>query len=74
MNDPMRAVGTAAEVLGPAVDGLGGPLGVVGRAVGLGGDELDAGIPGWAWFGMGIVAGSIATYFLKDRVEAFIER
>lgn len=71
MRDPVRAARQAANVLGPAMDGVGGPLGLVGRAVGLGGDELDAGVPKWAWFGVGIVAGGIAMYFLRDRIAAF---
>lgn len=71
MSDPLRTAAQAANVLGPAMDGAGGPLGLVGRAVGLGADELDAGIPGWAWFGIGLVAGGIGMYFLADRVAAF---
>lgn len=74
MEDPFGTAVSAAQVIGPAMDGLGGPLGIVGRAVGLGGDELDAGVPGWAWFGVGIIAGMGAMYFLQPRVEAFIER
>lgn len=71
MRDPVRTAASAAEVLGPAMDGVGGPIGLVGRAVGLGADEIDAGIPGWGWFGVGVVAGGIAMYFLRDRLRAF---
>jgi len=74
VKDPLGSAATAAEILGPAMDGVGGPLGLVGRVAGLGADELDAGIPGWSWFLIGMVAGSAAMYFMKDRVEAFVER
>lgn len=67
----LRGAAQAAEILGPAMDGVGGPLGLVGRAVGMGPDEIDAGIPGWAWFGIGAVGGAIAMYFLRDRIAAF---
>lgn len=71
MTDAFRTARDAGAILGPAMDGVGGPLGLVGRAVGLGADEIDAGIPGWAWFGMGAVGGAIAMYFLRDRIAAF---
>lgn len=72
MIDNVRAAAAAAEALGPTMDSAGGPMGVVGRFAGLGADEVEAGVPKWAWFGVGIVAGGIAMYFLRPRVEAFI--
>lgn len=72
MMDNMRAAAAAADALGPTMDNVGGPMGIVGRAIGLGADEIDAGVPKWAWFGVGIVAGGIAMYFLRPRVEAFV--
>lgn len=47
----------------------GGPVGLAGRALGLGQDELEAGIPWWAWMGIGALAGGIVTYSLRDRIE-----
>jgi len=70
--DQMRGAAAAAGAMKPFLDRAGGPLGVVGRAVGLGSDEMDAGVPGWAWVGIGVVGGAIAMYFLRPRVEAFI--
>lgn len=70
MKDPLRTAGAAAEVLGPAMDEVGGPLGIVGRAIGLGADEIEAGVPGWAWLGIGVVAGGIGMYFLRDKLDA----
>ena len=72
MTDHIRGAAQAAEILGPAMDGAGGPLGIVGRMAGLGADEIEVGVPKWAWFGVGIVAGGIAMYFLRPRVEAFV--
>jgi hypothetical protein len=69
---PLDNAAKAAEVLGPAMDGVGGPLGLVGRAVGMGADEIDAGVPGWAWFGIGVIAGSAVMFFLQPRVQAFV--
>jgi hypothetical protein len=72
MKDPMRGAAGAAAVLGPMMDGSGGPLGVVGRSIGLGADEIEAGIPGWAWFGIGVISGGIAMYLLRDKAAAFV--
>ncbi len=71
MNRAAAAV-SVADALRPTVDSVGGPLGIVGRVIGMGGDELDAGVPKWAWLGLGVVAGGIAMYFLRPRVEAFV--
>ena len=73
-DDPLRHYASAAEAFAPMMDRAGGPLGLIGRAVGMGGDELAAGVPKWAWFGIGIMAGAAGMYFVKDRVEAFIDR
>jgi len=70
--DNMRAAAAAADAIGPAVSRVGGPLGIVGRIAGLGADELESGVPKWAWLGIGLVAGGIAMYFLRPRVEAFV--
>ena len=67
------AMATAADAA-RIVDELGGPFGVVGRIAGLGADEIQAGVPGWAWFGAGIVGGIAVGYYLHDRIEAFVER
>jgi len=63
-----------AQAAGPLVDAMGGPLGLVGRAVGLSPDELEAGIPGWAWAFTGVVAGAVIGYLLHDKIQAFRER
>jgi len=63
---------SVAEALGPTMDNVGGPMGIVGRVIGLGADEIEAGVPKWAWLGIDFVAGGIAMYFLRPRVEAFV--
>jgi hypothetical protein len=72
MTDHIRDAVQVAEVLGPTMQSAGGPLGLVGRLAGLGAEEVEAGVPKWAWFGVGIVAGGIAMYFLRPRIEAFV--
>ncbi len=62
----------AANAAQSVVTDLGGPLGMVGRLTGLGADELDAGIPGWAWLGIGVVVGGGLAYTLRDRIQKVI--
>ena len=62
----------AAHAAQSVVTDLGGPLGVVGRVAGMGGDELDAGIPGWAWLGIGLVVGAGVAYTFRDRLEKVV--
>jgi hypothetical protein len=69
--NPEQAMAYATQAHG-VLDGLGGPLGLVGRICGLGQDELESGIPGWAWFGMGVVAGGAAVYLMRDRIEKVV--
>lgn len=40
------------------------PLGLVGRLAGLSADEQRAGIPGYAWLGIGAGVGLLGGYFL----------
>lgn len=71
--DPEDAYRAAASIA-PHLGKLGGPLGLAGRLVGLGSDELEAGIPSWALLGVGVGVGAVAMYFLKDRVQAFVDQ
>jgi len=63
-----------AEAAGPLVDSMGGPLGVLGRAMGLSQEQIEAGIPGWAWAATGLLGGIVVGYLLHDKIEAFRER
>lgn len=50
------------------------PVRLVGRLAGLGSDELDAGIPTWAWvvmaFGTGVVVTAVWGDDIADRVSS----
>lgn len=62
----------AANAAQSVVTDLGGPLGMVGRLVGLGADELDEGIPNWAWFGIGLVVGAGVAYTFRERIQKVV--
>lgn len=55
-----------------AIGSIGGPVGFVGRAIGLGPDEMSAGVPGWAWFVLGAGLGVAAGIALRPHVEKWI--
>ena len=62
----------AANVARSLFDGLGGPMGVLGRFAGFGTDEIEAGVPGWAWASIGFLAGAAAAYALHPRIERVV--
>jgi len=68
-----EAAEKAARAVGSAVQDAGGPLGLVGRVVGFGEDEIRAGVPRWAWFGIGFVVGGVVMYSLHDKAKALVE-
>lgn len=68
----IRDAANLVEQSGPAITRLGGPLGIVGRVAGLGAPELEAGIPGWAWFGVGFVVGATVMYATRKHVARFM--
>ena len=60
----------AVSGLGSAAnEAVGGVRGALGRVVGLGADEMEAGVPGWAWFLIGVAAGVAAGYLAHDPVK-----
>lgn len=68
----LQGLGTTATAAQSVVTDLGGPLGLVGRVIGLGADELEDGIPGWAWFGVGVIAGAGLAYTFRGRIEKVV--
>lgn len=54
------------------VNRYGGPLGLAGKLVGLGRDELQAGIPGWAYFGLGCMAGGTVAFLLRGKLSRLV--
>jgi hypothetical protein len=55
-----------------AADRYGGPMGLAGKIVGLGVDEVKTGIPGWGWAGVGFVLGAVVAYALHDKIERLV--
>lgn len=51
----------------------GGPLGLAGKLVGIGKEEMEAGIPWWSWLGVGMLAGGILAYSFRGRLERLME-
>jgi hypothetical protein len=51
------------------LDRYGGPVGVLGRLIGLSSDEVEEGIPWWGWLGVGAILGGVATYAISDRLK-----
>lgn len=45
------------------------PKGFVGRVAGLGAYELRAGVPAWAWVGVGFVAGATVVWVWGGKVK-----
>lgn len=63
----------AAQQVKPMLQHVGGPLGLLGRAVGLGPEEVEAGVPWWAWMGVGVLLGGAAAYSLRHKLERIVE-
>lgn len=47
---------------------------VAKRLAGLGADEIDAGIPGWAYALIGLGAGAALTYVFRNKIEEVVGR
>jgi hypothetical protein len=65
---------TAAPHMRGAVNAMGGPKGMLGRAFGMGPDEMEVGVPWWAWLLIGGAAGGIAVWLTRERLERIAER
>lgn len=50
------------------------PLQLAGKLVGLGRAEVAAGVPKWAWFGVGVVFGATALWVYGDEVKRWMKR
>lgn len=59
----------AAEQAPQMLKRYGGPLGLAGKIIGLSSDEVESGLPWWAWAGCGAIAGGVLTYALRDKIE-----
>lgn len=50
------------------------PFALAGRIVGMGDAEMKAGIPKWAWCGIGIVAGVSVMWAFGDKIKSVAGR
>ncbi len=50
-------------------DHYGGPVGLAGKLIGLGQEELQAGVPWWSWLAVGALIGGVSTYHLRGKIE-----
>ena len=50
----------------------GGPMGIIGKVVGLGDDTIQNGLPWWGWAGLGIVGGVVLGYALRDPIHRVV--
>jgi len=50
----------------------GGPIGILGKVVGLGSDDLKTGIPWWGWASIGLVGGVVIGYSLRDKISKVV--
>jgi hypothetical protein len=63
----------AAQQVSPLLQRMGGPKGLLGRAIGLGPEEVKAGAPWWAWLGIGALLGGVTAYSLRHKLERITE-
>jgi hypothetical protein len=50
----------------------GGPMGIVGKIVGLSGEEIREGLPWWGWASIGLVGGAVLGYVLHDKISKVV--
>ena len=69
----MSPLEMAANQAPNLMQNYGGPVGLAGKLLGLGKEEIDAGVPWWSWLGVGIVVGGIITYASREKLERLLE-
>jgi hypothetical protein len=67
------AIAAAPHIRG-AINSIGGPKALVGRFLGFGAPEMEAGVPGWAWLVIGAAAGGIAVWMGREKIEHVLEK
>lgn len=63
----MHPVEMAAAQAIPVIKEM-GPLGLIGKVVGLGQEEIEEGIPWWGLMGAGFIAGGVVMYAFRDKL------
>lgn len=55
-----------------AANRYGGPVGLAGKLIGFGQAEIEAGVPKWSWFALGMISGGVVVYALRGRIERVV--
>lgn len=63
----------AAQQVPALMDRYGGPVGVIGKLVGLGQEEVEAGVPWWGWLGVGAITGGLLVFTFRNKLEQIVE-
>ncbi len=70
MDEELNDLTTVARGFEPFLRVTGeSPVRFAGRVMGLGTAEMDAGVPKWAWVGVGVVAGAVGMWFLAPALK-----
>lgn len=71
----LETLGKAYGALAPVLEKSGqSPLALAGRIIGLGQEEMKAGIPKWGWAAVGIAAGATLMWVWGDNLKAWVKR
>lgn len=65
----MNGYAAAAQQVPVLMNKYGGPVGVLGKLVGIGRSEVEAGVPWWGWLGVGVITGGLVVYTFRDKLE-----
>lgn len=71
LDSGLRAVGALAPILQKSGQS---PFALAGRLFGLGQDEMKAGVPKWAWAGVGLVLGATVIWVWGDEIKGWVKR
>jgi hypothetical protein len=67
----LRAMGALAPILAKSGQS---PIALAGRIFGLGEEEMKAGVPKWAWAGVGLFAGATVMWLWGDDIKRWVKR
>lgn len=70
--DYMQIAQAALPQLQNTANHYGGPMGILGKVVGLGDDTIKSGLPWWGWASIGLVSGVVLGYALRDKIHRVV--